>query len=421
MAHSVRRAAVDLVTAVTGEGRLLSEVMPGVLDPLPPNERAAAQRLAVGALRWAGRSDQILGPYVRNRPEPRVHAMLRIAVWELCADGGAAHGVVNEAVTLMRQDKATQSKAGMVNAVLRNVVRAEVDWDAHRVPELPKWLRKPLIAAYGKPAVVAMEAVQAGDPPVDLTLAPSAPDDLVAELGGERLPTGSVRLRDPGQISALPGYEAGHWWVQDAAAALPARILGVQAGERVLDLCAAPGGKTLQLAAAGADVWAVDISEARMARVVDNLSRCGLAAKTVVADALTWTPEAPFDAILLDAPCSATGTIRRHPDLPHAKTGAETETLLPLQAALLDRAVDHLKPGGRLVYCTCSLLPEEGEAQIEAALSRHPALSVDASALSVPGVDPAWVGPNGMRIRPDYWAEIGGVDGFYISALRKIA
>ncbi len=421
MAHSVRRAALDLVTAVTGDGRLLSEVLGTVLDPLPPNERAAAQRLATGALRWAGRSDQILGPYLRNRPEPRVHAMLRIGVWEICGEGAAAHGVVNEAVSIMRADKATQSKAGMVNAVLRNVVRGEVDWDAHRVPEMPKWLRKPLIAAYGKPAVVAMEAVQAEDPPVDLTMAPSAPEGLAEELGGEVLPTGSVRLRDPGQISALPGYEAGHWWVQDAAAALPARILGVQAGERVLDLCAAPGGKTLQLAAAGADVWAVDISEARMGRVVDNLTRCGLKAETVVADALTWDPDAPFDAILLDAPCSATGTIRRHPDLPHAKTGAEIETLLPLQSDLVDRAVASLKPGGRLVFCTCSLFPEEGEEQVAAALARHDSLEVDTGALGVPGVEPDWIGPHGLRIRPDFWAERGGVDGFYISALRKIA
>lgn len=421
MAHSVRRAALDLVSAVTGEGRLLSEVIGPVLDPLAPGERAAAQRLATGALRWAGRSDQILGPYLRNRPEPRVHAMLRIGVWEICGEGAAAHGVVNEAVSLMRADPATRSKAGMVNAVLRNVVRAEVDWDAQRVPEMPKWLRKPLIAAYGKASVLAMERVQAFQPPVDLTLAPYAPEDLTERLGGTVLPTGSMRLREPGQISALPGFAEGQWWVQDAAAALPARVLDAKPGERVLDLCAAPGGKTLQLASAGAAVWAVDISEARMARVVDNLARCGQSAETVVADALTWEPEAPFDAILLDAPCSATGTIRRHPDLPHAKDAGVLGDLVPLQAALIDRAVGFLKPGGRLVYCTCSLFPEEGEAQVEAALTRHPGLSVDAPALKVAGVDPDWIGPCGLRTRPDHWADTGGVDGFYISALRKIA
>jgi 16S rRNA (cytosine967-C5)-methyltransferase len=188
----------------------------------------------------------------------------------------------------------------------------------------------------------------------------------------------------------------------------------------VLDLCAAPGGKTQQLAAAGAEVTAVDISEPRMARVAENLARTGLSAQLVVADALHWTPDAPFDAILLDAPCSATGTIRRHPELPFLKDGSELASLTALQAALIDRALGFLKPNGRLVFCTCSLLPEEGEAQLAATLARHPTLTVQSPDVS--GIDPTWITPQGgLRLRPDYWADKGGMDGFFMVTLRKAA
>jgi 16S rRNA (cytosine967-C5)-methyltransferase len=232
------------------------------------------------------------------------------------------------------------------------------------------------------------------------------------------LPTGSLRLADKGQVSGLPGYEAGGWWVQDAAAALAVRLLGDVSGLRVLDLCAAPGGKTLQLASLGAKVTALDLSGPRMLRLSENLVRTGLSASLVIADALQWEPEAGFDAILLDAPCSATGTIRRHPDLPFIKDGSELAELVVLQAALLDRALGWLSPGGRLVYCTCSLLPDEGEGQLAAALARHPGLIVQQPALA--GVDPAWITPQGgLRLRPDYWAEQGGMDGFFMVALTK--
>jgi 16S rRNA (cytosine967-C5)-methyltransferase len=277
---------------------------------------------------------------------------------------------------------------------------------------MPRWLRQPLVHAYGREAVTAIEAVQSVAPPLDIT-----PRGTVLPEG-EALPTGSIRLRDAGQVSALAGYDSGDWWVQDAAAALAARLLAVKAGERVLDLCAAPGGKTLQLAAAGAEVTALDISEPRMARVAENLARTGLSAQLVVADALHWTPDAPFDAILLDAPCSATGTIRRHPELPFLKDGSEIAGLTALQSALIDRALGFLKPQGRLVFCTCSLLPEEGEAQLSAALARHPDLQVLPPEIA--GIDPAWVTEGGgLRLRPDYWAEKGGMDGFFMVTLRK--
>ena len=408
-----RRRAVDLMTAVTEERRLLSEIMAEKLSDLAPADRARAGRLTLGALRWAQRSDRVLGPYLRNKPEDPVMNTLRLAIYELFVTGAAPHGVVNDAVSLT-----PGKKAGMVNAVLRNVLRAQVSWDELPPPSLAKWLRKRAVAAWGKAAVAEIEGVVAGEPPLDLT-PKGDPQELTTRLGGTLLPTGSVRLIDPGQVSALPGFAEGDWWVQDAAAALPAKVLDPKPGERVLDLCAAPGGKTMQLAAAGAEVTALDVSDMRMGRLRENLARTRLSAEIVVADALEWTPDAPFDAILLDAPCSATGTLRRHPDLQYAKTGDEIAPLTELQDRLIYRSLDWLKPGGRLVFCTCSLLPEEGEARAAKLLEERSDLT-----LSLPDadwIDPRWPVPEGLRIRPDHWSDRGGLDGFFITRVQKAA
>lgn len=406
-----RRAAAALMTAVTEEGALMSAVLPGIVGKLSPSDRARAQRLATESLRWAQKSDRLLGPHLRNKPEDPVMNLLRLALYEINVEGAPAHGPVNAAVSL-----APKRKAGLVNAVLRNVQRRATDWDGLPAPSLPKWLRKRLLTAWGKEAVAEMEAVHLVPAPLDITQKPQS--DLAAVLGAEILPTGSLRLPNPGQVSALPGYEQGDWWIQDAAAALPAKVLDVQPGERVLDLCAAPGGKTMQLAAAGADVTALDVSEARMVRVKENLARTGLTATLVTTDALEWKPDAPFDAILLDAPCSATGTLRRHPDLAYAKTG-EMDGLLSVQSRLIDRAVSWLKPGGRLVFCTCSLLPEEGEAQVRAALGRLPALTL--RGIEGDWVDPLWRCNEGLRICPHHWANRRGIDGFFIASFAKSA
>ena len=407
-----RAAAAALMTAVTEEGQLLSAALPGIVAALSPEDRARAQRLATEALRWAQRSDRLLGPFLRNRPEDPVMNLMRLALYEINVEGAAPHGPVNAAVSL-----AKKSKAGMVNAVLRNVLRRGTDWASLPVPTLPKWLRKRLVAAWGKEAVAAMESVHAGPVSLDITPRGDA-SEWAGRLGADLLPTGSLRLREFGQVSKLPGYAEGAWWVQDAAAAIPARLLDVSPGERVLDLCAAPGGKTMQLSAAGADVTALDISETRNERVAENLARTGLTARLVTADALEWSPDEPFDAILLDAPCSATGTLRRHPDLAHAKSEASLEGLPDLQARLFDRALQWLKPGGRMVFCTCSLLPEEGEDQLAAALNRHPEIAVQPPRAS--DYDARWITPEGaLRIRPDYWADRGGIDGFFIVRIAK--
>ena len=335
--------------------------------------------------------------------------ILRLATTEL-HEGAAPHGVVNAAVELARKSKRTTPMAGLINAVLRKLPEgAPLPGPAQR---LPRWLRQPMVHAYGREVVAAIEELQAKAPPLDIT--PHGAD----LPKGQPLPTGSLRLSEPSQISTLAGFAEGAWWVQDAAAALAAPLLAAKKGEAVLDLCAAPGGKCLQLAATGADVTALDISGPRLERLQENLARTGLVAKIIVADALHWQPEAAFDAILLDAPCSATGTIRRHPELPFLKDGSELAELTALQAALLDRALGWLKPGGRLVYCTCSLLPEEGEAQLTAALARHKGLSVIRPDLA--GIEPGWITPEGgLRLRPDYWADLGGMDGFFMVCLRK--
>jgi 16S rRNA (cytosine967-C5)-methyltransferase len=416
-----RRVALELLVDVLDQHRLLSEVLAKRLDPLPPDGRARAQRLALTALRCMDRSDRMLGQHLKKKPPLPVMALLRLAVAEICEEGQAAHGVVNASVAIARSNKATEGFAGLVNAVLRKVAGETAKWQSLPVPRLPKWLRGPLISDYGKATVEAMEAAHYAGAPLDLTPKGDA-STLAQTLGGTVLPTGSVRLAAFGQVSGLPGFDDGTWWVQDAAAAVPARVLAAQPGERVLDLCAAPGGKTLQLAAAGAEVTALDISAARMTRLEENLARCQLEAETVVADALNWAPAQHFDAILLDAPCSATGTIRRHPDLPYAKDGSEFPGLFELQEHLIDRALGWLKPGGRLVYCTCSLLIDEGEEQMRDALGRHPGLELDRDALTLPGIESAWLGAEGgLRLRPDHWSVLGGMDGFYIAALRKPA
>jgi 16S rRNA (cytosine967-C5)-methyltransferase len=403
-----RATAVAILDGVLGEGRMLSDFDgAGVASA----DRARALRLAQAVLRHLEPADKVLDRHLRKAPPLTARNVLRLAVVEL-AQGAPAHGVVNAGVEILRKGKRTAHLAGLANAVLRAL--PEGNPLAGLPPQrMPRWLRQPMVHHYGREVVSAIEAVQAGEPPLDLTLRAgfAAPE-------GEPLPTGSLRLKSFGQVSALPGYADGGWWVQDAAAALPARLLDARPGERVLDLCAAPGGKTLQLAAAGAEVTALDISAPRMARVEANLQRTGLTARTVVADALEWEPEAGFDAILLDAPCSATGTIRRHPDLPFVKDGSEIAGLVGLQARLLDRALGWLKPGGRLVFATCSILPEEGEGQLAGALARHPGLAVER--VNMAGAEPGWwTEGGGLRLRPDYWADRGGMDGFFMARFRR--
>lgn len=412
-----RRSAAYLLDRILGDGKLMSELLAaGALERLDPPDRARAQRLASDVLRNLDRADKLIARHAKKAPPLPVRNVLRLGALEL-AQGAAAHGVVNDLVSIASRNRHHGRLKGLVNAVLRKLAEdAPKDWSGLAVPRLPTWLRGPLSEAWGKAPMVAMELAHHKGAPLDLSVKGDAVT-VAKTTGGEVLPTGSVRLQEVGQVSSLPGYTSGDWWVQDAAAALPAKLV---AGQSVLDLCAAPGGKTLQLAAAGRDVTAVDVSEARMARVQENLDRVGLQAELRIGDAREVS--GAWDAVLLDAPCSATGTIRRHPDLPFAKDGAEFMGLFELQAQLIDHALTLLKPGGQLVFCTCSLLPDEGEVQIEEAMTRHSGLSWDEDAMSAGWIEETWRAPGGgLRLRPDYWADRGGMDGFYIAALRKDA
>ena len=414
-----RKAAVNLLDDILGdEPRLMSELLGGgALDYLAPDDRARAQRLATETLRGLERADRLLQKHLNKNPPLTVHNVLRVGTVELC-NGGAAHGVVNAMVNLVGRHPRFANLKGLVNAVLRKIAAEGPEaWVALRAPRLPKWLRGPLAEAWGVDAIAAMETAHFAGAPLDLSAKGDAAD-VAAAVGGIVLPNGSVRVADAGQVSAMPGFAEGDWWVQDAAAAIPVLVLNPQEGENVLDLCAAPGGKTMQLAAYGAAVTAVDNSAPRMSRVRENLARVNLSVKTVTADAQAI--KGTYDAILLDAPCSGTGTMRRHPDLPYAKDGAEFGVLIELQSELIDHAWGLLNPGGRMVFCTCSLLPDEGEVQIDEALERHGDMIVDSTALNLPGIDPEWItSEGGLRLRPDYWPELGGMDGFYIVCLRK--
>ena len=401
----------------------MAELLPKAVERLAPGERAYAQRITNETLRWMNRADRMLGPHLRKRPEPDVLNALRLGVVELTVCSGSPHGVVDTLVSLARERRRTAGSAALVNAVLRRVAEELDRWDTLPLPRMPGWLRSRLVNAYGRSSVVAMERSHCDGAPLDITVRDGNPAELASLVGGFVLPTGSVRVPEAGQVSAMPGFDGGRWWVQDASSALPARLLAAIPGERVLDMCAAPGGKMLQLAATGADVTALDISSERMNRAKDNLARTGLSAHLIVSDALDWPGAGDvFDAVLLDAPCSATGTIRRHPDIVYVRDGSGLANLLELQARLIDRAVTLLRPGGRMVYCTCSLLPEEGEMQIERALSRHHDLAIDALAFGAFGSTLAdRMVETGLRLRPDHWEDLGGMDGFFAAALQKVS
>jgi len=385
------------------EAQSLADQAPA-LAALSAPERARAQRLAGGVLRQLHQLDRALLPHLKKSPPLAVCNVLRLGLLEL-TQGEAPHGVVHEAVESAK--RINPAFGGLVNAVMRKLDPKAVKGDQ----QLPGWLREALIAAYGRRAVEGMERVFAKVPPTDLTLKAAVTSETLG-LEATVLPTGSVRIAG-GQVSGLPGFAEGQFWVQDAAAALAVKMLGDVRGLRVLDLCAAPGGKTMQLAEAGAEVTALDISEPRLVRLRENLARTGLWAEIVMADALKWQPKAPYDAILLDAPCSATGTIRRHPDLPLLRQARDVAELVRLQERLADRARGWLKKGGRMVFCTCSLLPEEGEAQAQRLVD----LGMRAIKPEIAGVDPAWWGEHGLRLRPDYWEKQGGMDGFYMACL----
>ena len=407
-----REAAFDLLSAVVDRRRPLEEAL-DALPEMPSRDRAAGHRLAAAVLRRMGTLDAVLEPFLRKEPPDPVRHVLRIGAAGLLLLETPSHAAVATAVALARS-RGLAPFAGLVNAVLRRVseagAAAMAELDGPRL-DTPAWLW----ASWGEVARAVAVAHQ-HEAPLDLTLRPGAP----MPARGEMLPTGSVRFPPGTRVGEIEGFEAGAWWVQDAAAALPARLLGAKRGEHVADLCAAPGGKTGQLAAAGAKVVAVERDAARLARLRDNLRRWGLAAETVQADVLEWKAPELFEAILLDAPCSATGTIRRHPDVPHTKRPRDVRALVETQDRLLTAAAAMLRPGGRLVYAVCSLQPEEGVPRIEAALQRGGVRHEPFTPEELADLPEARTERGFLRTLPGMWPERGGMDGFFAGRLVRV-
>jgi 16S rRNA (cytosine967-C5)-methyltransferase len=420
---NARLAALDiLASALDRRGGLDNALSDKGFLRLTVGERAFARALAMAVLRNLGRIDRALDAKLRKATPERARNLLRLGAAQLFFMDTPDFAAVSTTVKLAERFAESRAMKGLINAVLRSLGR-DGELNAPAGVNAPDWLWRRWIAAYGEPAAEAVAAVIPEEPPTDLTLKdPADATALAVELEAEVLPGGSLRTRRKGDPTEWPGFVEGRWWVQDAAAAVPVRMLAPRPGEAVADLCAAPGGKTLQLAAAGAAVVAVDRSASRLRRLAENLARMDLPAEVIAADAETWDDARGFDAVLLDAPCTSTGTFRRNPDVIWATGAGDLAKLADLQHRLLDSAANRVRPGGRLVYSTCSLEREEGETQITAFLRRRPDFRLDA-------VDPTSVGaplesaaPEGwLRILPSHWAERGGVDGFFAARLVRQA
>ena len=416
-----RFVAIDILNEILGNKKSFHELRAlGILKNLKPNEKAFVQRLVMDTLRNLERCDRLLEKYLKKDPKLRVKNILRLGLTELVT-GGASHAIVNEAVNYAASNKISRPMKGLVNAVLRKLSSYGIEeWNKDEsISRLPRWLRDPLINAYGKKTVIEIEKIQSFTPPIDITLKdPSKIHNWAKELEGRIVFQESIRLESGKQISALPGFKEGDWWVQDIAASIPIRLLGNLSGKKVLDLCAAPGAKTLQLASLGADVTAVDISTSRLELLRENLERCGLEANIIESDAFNIVDK--FDIVLLDAPCSATGTIRRHPDLVYCKDGSDFFELIEMQSKLLDHASSIVEDNGLIIYATCSLLPDEGECQIEEFLTRNDQFVIKKPNEIDKIIPEAWVMNLGdIRITPASSNEKDGLDGFYICYLQK--
>ena len=428
---AARRIAADIHDGVLRRRTALDELLSGKsahpgLAGLAERDRALMRRLVATVLRRLGTLRHLVGGFLdKGFPSdaPRAETILLLGAAQILWLEVPDHAAVDLSVRLAQADRRAARYAGLVNAVLRKVTQSaatkHVDGSTRDTPE---WLLKRWKKAYGPETARAIATANGHEPALDLTVKQDA-ESWAERLRGRVLPTGTVRTLAHGAISLLPGFSEGAWWVQDAAAALPARLLGNIQGKSIAELCAAPGGKTAQLALAGAKVSAVDRSPARLNRMRENLARLSLTVETVAADALDWQG-GPFDGVLLDAPCSATGTIRRHPDIPWLKNEADLPVLTSLQQRLIDRAVELTKPGGTFVYCVCSLEPEEGQNQIETLLARDSRVTRSPiSAQEVFGHAEFITTDGDLRTLPQQlpdpdprWA---GLDGFYAARLTR--
>jgi 16S rRNA (cytosine967-C5)-methyltransferase len=417
---AARDLALDWLAATLRHARPLDDAMATAPEGIAARDRAFAQLLARTVLRRRGQLDDLLARCI-ERPLPKgawlARLILRLGAVQLLFLDTLPHAAVDTAVRLAKQRAGRYQK--LINGVLRRLAREGAAWrDEQDAPRLntPDWLWESWTVAYGEDVTRAIAARHLMEPPLDIT----AKTDCAEALGATVLPTGTLRRAAGGRVADLPGFAAGDWWVQDAAAALPARLLGDVSGAHVIDLCAAPGGKTAQLAAAGATVTAVDRAAPRLERLSENLARLALPAEVVQADAGTWQPSKLADFVLLDAPCTATGTIRRHPDIPYLKRPADVPAAAAAQARLLANGIRMLAPGGTLVYAVCSLQAEEGPAQIDALLATAATLErVPIDAAEIDGLEDLIDSRGDLRSLPCHLADFGGLDGFYAARLRR--
>jgi 16S rRNA (cytosine967-C5)-methyltransferase len=433
---AARRIAADILDGVLHRHRTLDEQLDGAaahpaVKALSDRDRALMRRLVATTLRRLGTLGHVLSRLLdRGIPTdaPRAQSALLIGAAQILWMDVPDHAAVDLSVRLVQSDRRAAKYAGLVNAVLRRCAREGqplIDEVKSQTLDVPPWLMARWVKHYGDKVARDIAVAISHEPSLDITVK-SDPEQWATRLHGETLPTGTVRTLLHGSVTMLPGFAEGQWWVQDAAAALPARLFGDPAGMAIADLCAAPGGKTAQLAQAGARVTAVDRSTARMARLRDNLERLELRAETAVADAAEWQGANGdgFDGILVDAPCTSTGTIRRHPDVAWLRQEADIGPLVALQKRLLQRAVALLRPGGMLVYCTCSLEPEEGEQAVAALLAAESGLRrVPIEASEVAGLTELLTAEGDLRTLPCHLPQqdprLGGLDGFYAARLVK--
>jgi 16S rRNA (cytosine967-C5)-methyltransferase len=425
---AARAAACDVLADVLRKHRRANDSFGAAVKSLEPRDRAFVRMLVSTTLRRLGQVDAVLDVFLAKWPADQIVDVLRLGTAQLLFLDTSPYAAVATAVTLAKRHH--QRLGGLVNAVLRRVSEKGkaiiADQEAVRLTT-PVWLWESWLAAYGEPVTRGTAEIHLAEPPLDLSIKDlSRAGDWASCLGGHMLPTGTVRCKNAGRIQDLEGFADGAWWVQDAAAALPARVLlhalADCAGKTVIDLCAAPGGKTIQLAIAGCDVPAVYIEGKRLERVRQNLSRLQLNANVVEGDAITWRPPALVDAVLLDAPCSATGTIRRHPDLPFLKRASDIAVLADMQKKLLAAAVEMVKPSGLIFYSVCSLQPEERRQAIESFLAADARVTLEKIPPAAVGGEIQFISPRGeLRTLPCQWPEHGGLDGFYGALLRKAA
>ena len=428
---AARKVALRLLQAIFQKKHNLDQAIDESQEfsALNVRDRAFVKMLITTVIRRLGQIDDLIRRSL-SRPDqplnpPVLEYIMRMGVAQLIFMNVPDHAAVNTSVQLVEAEGHTRMK-GFINAILRKIANEGRDWTTRQdVARLntPEWLLKIWINDFGLKSAIDIATANLMEPPLDVTLKrPELAAQWAETLQAHILPTGSLRVITPKMVQEMPGFDEGMWWIQDASASIPARLFGNLKDKTVYDLCAAPGGKTSQLAAQGAKVISVDRSAKRVTRLAENMKRLQLGdqVRTEIADASVWRPRDKADYVLLDAPCSATGTIRRNPDVPWLKSINDVNTLADLQERLIDNALSMLNPGGILIYCTCSLQKDEGEHQIDRVVQQGRAQRLPIQANELGGYGDIITAQGDVRIFPSHLADIGGMDGFFVSRLRAV-